>query len=151
MPNRRRDDAANAHPRSTNHGLLQIERREPSATSTVMAVGPMLDRVREAVAGHQVNLLYTSTVHPLDKRTLREVAAGTDIVLVEPYLAGTSTAAVAEALADRPHRILALGVGRRALRRYGAAAEHDAAHGLDVAGLRSSIDRFLREDGGLTR
>ena len=142
----RLSDAANTHPRSTDRGLLQIERREPSATSTVITVGPMLDRVREALADRRVNLLYASTVHPLDKRTLREVATGTDIVLVEPYLAGTSTAAVAEALADRPHRILALGVGRRALRRYGVAAEHDAAHGLDVAGLRSSIDGFLRSN-----
>ena len=142
----RLSDAANTHPRLTDHGLLQIERREPSATCTVIAVGPMLDRAREAVAGHRVNLLYTSTVHPLDRRTLREVATGTEIVLVEPHLAGTSTAAVAEALSDRPHRILALGVGRRALRRYGVAAEHDAAHGLDVAGLRSSIDGFLRGD-----
>ena len=140
----RLSDAANTRPRSTDRGLLQIERWEPSATSTVIAVGPMLDRVREAIVGRRVNLLYTSTVHPLDKRTLREVATGTDIVLVEPYLAGTSTAAVVGALADRRHRILALGVGRRALRRYGVAAEHDAAHGLDVAGLRSSIDGFLR-------
>ena len=53
---------------------------------------------------------------------------------------------VAAALADRPHRILALGVGCREMRRYGVAAEHDTAHGLDVAGLRSSIDRFLRRD-----
>ena len=143
----RLSDAANMHPQSTDHGLLQIERWEPSATSTVIAVGPMLDRTREALAGRRVTLLYTCTVYPLDKRTLREVATGTDIVLVEPYLAGTSTAAVAEALADRPHRILALGVGRRELRRYGIATEHDAAHGLDVAGLRSSIDGFLREDG----
>ena len=55
-------------------------------------------------------------------------------------------AAAAVALADRPHRILALGVGCREMRRSGAAAEHDAAHGLDVAGLRSSIDAFLRRD-----
>ena len=140
----RLSDAANAHPRSTDRGRLQIELREPSATCTVIAVGPMLDRVHEAVAGRRVNLLYTSTVQPLDKTTLREVATGTDIVLVEPYLAGTSTAAVADALAHLPSRILALGVGRRALRRYGVAAEHDAAHGLDVAGLRSSIDQFVQ-------
>ena len=48
-------------PRSTDRGRLQIELRVPSATCTVIAVGPMLDRVREAVADRRVNLLYAST------------------------------------------------------------------------------------------
>lgn len=142
----RLSDAANTHPRAAHGGLLHIERQDAFAAATVVAVGPMLDRVREAVADRRVNLLYASTVRPLDVETLRTVAAGTDVVLVEPYLAGTSSAPIAQALSDRPVRILALGVGNRTLRRYGVASEHDAAHGLDVAGLRSRIDRFMRRD-----
>ena len=142
----RLSDATNGHPRPVGPDGLQVERHDRSATVTVIAVGPMLDRVRDAVSGRSVNLLYTSTVRPFDARTLRTIATGTDVVLVEPYLAGTSTSVVAAALADRPHRILALGVGCREMRRYGVAAEHDTAHGLDVAGLRSSIDAFLRRD-----
>ena len=142
----RLSEATNAHPRPIGPDGLQVERHDRSATVTVIAVGPMLDRVRDAVSGRSVNLLYTSTVRPFDASTLRTVATGTDVVLVEPYLAGTSTSVVAAALADRPRRILALGVGCREMRRYGVAAEHDTAHGLDVAGLRSSIDRFLRRD-----
>ena len=125
---------------------MQVERHDCSAAVTVITVGPMLDRVLEAIADRPVNLLYTSTVRPFDAKTLRMVATGPDVVLVEPYLAGTSTAVVAGALADRPHRILALGVGHREMRRYGVAAEHDTAHGLDVAGLRSSIDAFMRRN-----
>ncbi|CAM5351986.1 hypothetical protein [Streptomyces mordarskii] len=37
---------------------------------------------------------------------------------------GTSTAAVNDALADRPHRVLGLGIPRRELRRYGTIDEH---------------------------
>ena len=140
----RLSDAANALPRATHGGLMHVERQDASAAATVVAVGPMLDRVREAVADRRVNLLYASTVRPLDVETLRAAVAGTDVVLVEPYLAGTSTDPIAQALSDRPVRILALGVGNRALRRYGVASEHDAAHGLDVAGLRSRIDGFMR-------
>ena len=66
------------------------------------------------------------------------------MVLVEPYLAGTSSRWVSQALVDVPHRLLALGVTRTELRRYGTPAEHLAAHGLDVAGLRRSIDGFVR-------
>lgn len=76
-------------------------------------------------------------------RAAVERAATTDVILVEPYYAGTSAHEVAAALFDVRHRLLSLGVGRRDLRRYGTAAEHDAAHGLDAAGLRRSINDFL--------
>ena len=65
---------------------------------------------------------------------------GTDVVLVEPYLAGTSAAQVSAALADRPHRLLALGVANVELRRYGTGPDHRAAHGLDAAGIRRSLE-----------
>ena len=74
---------------------------------------------------------------------MRDAARGTDVVLVEPLLAGTSAGAVTDALRDRPHRLLSLGVGDVELRRYGSGAEHRAAHGLDAAGIRRSLDGFL--------
>lgn len=110
----------------------------------VVAVGPVLDSVLAATEGMDVTVLYTTTVRPFDAAGLRRATetAGTDVVLVEPYLAGTSTGAVNEALAHVPHRVLGLGVGRRELRRYGTVEEHVAAHGLDPAGLRERIGRF---------
>lgn len=112
----------------------------------VVAVGPMLDAVLAATEGLDVTVLYATTVRPFDTAALRRAteAAGTDVVLVEPYLAGTSTRAAAEALSDVPHRVLGLGVGRRELRRYGTLDEHLAAHGLDPRGLRERIGAFVR-------
>ncbi|MEU0050927.1 transketolase C-terminal domain-containing protein [Streptomyces sp. NPDC006309] len=114
-------------------------------SGVVVAVGPMLDAVLAATEGLDVTVLYATTVRPFDAAGLRRAteAAGTDVVLVEPYLAGTSTAAVSEALSDVPHRVLGLGVGRRELRRYGTIEEHVAAHGLDPAGLRRRIAGYL--------
>ncbi|MCL6735791.1 transketolase family protein [Streptomyces neyagawaensis] len=111
----------------------------------VVAVGPMLDAVLAATEGLDVTVLYATTVRPFDAGVLRRAteAAGTDVVLVEPYLAGTSTAAANDALADVPHRVLGLGVGRRELRRYGQIEEHVTAHGLDAPSLRRRIDGFL--------
>ncbi|MEU5341849.1 MULTISPECIES: transketolase [unclassified Streptomyces] len=111
----------------------------------VVAVGPMLDAVLAATEGLDVTVLYGTTVRPFDSAALRRAteAAGSDVVLVEPYLAGTSTAAANDALADLPHRVLGLGVGRRELRRYGQIEEHVAAHGLDAGSLRERIDGFL--------
>jgi transketolase len=111
----------------------------------VVAVGPMLDTVLAATEGRDVTVLYATTVRPFDAASLRGATetAGTDVVLVEPYLAGTSTAAAGDALADVPHRVLGLGVGRRELRRYGAIEEHLTAHGMDARSLRERIDAFL--------
>ncbi|MGW0844678.1 transketolase family protein [Streptomyces sp. NPDC002787] len=111
----------------------------------VLAVGPMLDPVLAATEGLEVTVLYATTVRPFDSAALRRATetAGTDVVLVEPYLEGTSTAAANDALADVPHRVLGVGVGRRELRRYGQVEEHVAAHGLDAASLRERIGEFL--------
>jgi transketolase len=112
----------------------------------VIAVGPMLDNVLAATEGLDVTVLYATTVRPFDADALRRAAGAAtaaDVVLVEPYLAGTSTAAANDALADVPHRVLGLGVGRRELRRYGQIDEHVAAHGLDAGSLRERISGFL--------
>lgn len=95
-------------------------------SGVVVAVGPMLDTVLAATEGLDVTVLYATTVRPFDADALRAATrdAGTDVVLVEPYLAGTSTTAANDALADVPHRVLGLGVGRAELRRYGTVAEH---------------------------
>ncbi|MFF8102376.1 transketolase family protein [Streptomyces sp. NPDC016640] len=113
-------------------------------SGTVVAVGPTLDAVLDATEGLDVTVLYATTVRPFDAAGLRRATgtAGTDVVLVEPYLAGTSTAAANDALADVPHRVLGLGVGRAELRRYGRVDEHVAAHGLDVRSLRARIGGF---------
>jgi transketolase len=104
----------------------------------VLAVGPTLDPVLEATADLNATVAYLSRVRPFDVAGLRALEP-TEIVLVEPYQAGTSSAAVADALADRPIRLLALGVRHPELHRYGTAAEHRAAHGLDARGIRSAI------------
>jgi transketolase len=88
----------------------------------VVAVGPALDPVLAATSDLDFTVAYLSTVRPFDVAGLRAVLTGTDVVLVEPYQAGTSSAAVADALADRPFRLLALGVRHPELRRYGSGA-----------------------------
>ncbi|MGW1202126.1 transketolase family protein [Streptomyces cyaneofuscatus] len=128
-------------PRSTGFSVAREGRG-----GTVVAVGPMLDNVLAATEGLDVSVLYATTVRPFDGAGLRRAVGagpGADVVIVEPYLAGTSTAAANEALMELPHRVLGLGVGRAELRRYGQLEEHLAAHGLDARGLRERITGFL--------
>lgn len=122
-------------------GQMHVVRR--GSRATVMAVGPLLDSVVAATEGLDVTVLYSSTVRPFDAATLVATLESPAVVLVEPYLQGTSAAEVAAALVGIPHRLLSLGVPRVELRRYGAPAEHSRAYGLDAAGLRRSIIEFI--------
>ena len=110
----------------------------------VVAVGPMLDPVLEAVGDLDVSVAYATTVRPFDAGGLRAMAGASGVVvLVEPYLAGTSAGVVSEALAGRAHRLLSLGVRELELRRYGTPADHARMQGLDAAGIRRSVLEFL--------
>ncbi|MFZ3474020.1 transketolase family protein [Streptomyces sp. 4.24] len=135
---------SNAHARPVTG--LGFETVREGRAGVVVAVGPLLDNVLDATQGTDVTVLYAPTVRPWDDQALRAAVghAAADVVLVEPYLAGTSSAAAGEALREVPHRVLGLGVGRAELRRYGTIEQHTAAHGLDPASLRARIAGFLR-------
>lgn len=132
----------NTHPRVGNPtgGAIVLRR---GLRGTVIAVGPMLDPVLRATEGIDVNVLYAATIRPFDARTLLSTLALPDVILVEPYLAGTSTRCVTQALAHTPHRILGLGVPPTEPRRYGSPEQHSVAHGLDPAGIRRNLTAFL--------
>ena len=128
--------------------LHVVRTGSPRSAGVVLAVGPMLDRVLEATADLDVTVAYTATVRPFDREglsALTAAAGNADVLLVEPYLRGTSAHEVSEALADRRHRQLSLGVARDSeLRAYGTPAEHARAHGLDTEGIaKAARDFFL--------
>lgn len=121
---------------------LRVIRQGGTNAPLVLTVGPMLDPTLAATEGMDVTVAYTHTPRPFDTSGLRALAA-TEVVLVEPYLSGTSSAVVSRAMAEVPHRLLALGVDQTDLRRYGDPADHARWHGLDADGLRRSISAFL--------
>jgi transketolase len=137
----RLSQAANSAPLPVRPGEFTVLRT--GTAGTVIAVGPVADAALAATAGLDVTVLYATTIRPFDAVTLRATLGEPDVVVVEPYLAGTSVPFVTQALQDRRHRVLGLGVARKELRRYGTLAEHDAAHGLDAASLRQEIGSFL--------
>ena len=133
------------HARVDGEGFTVLRRGSPGAP-LVVSVGPTLTPVLEATADREVSVAYLATVRPFPHEGVREaLAAGSAVVLVEPYLAGTSAAEVAAALVDRPHRLLSLGVPNAEFRHYGTGEEHRAQHGLDAAGIARSLHAFLRD------
>ncbi|GAA1982963.1 transketolase family protein [Kitasatospora viridis] len=145
------DGNRNVYVRLSNHQNAEARQVVPGefltvrqgTRATVVAVGPMLDAVLAATEGMDVTVLYAASIRPFDAAALR-AAGSTDVVLVEPYLAGTSANAAHEALADLPHRVLALGVPRAEHRHYGEMDEHLRAYGLDAEGIKGKLAGFLR-------
>lgn len=138
----RLSEETNSQPQPVSRNLSRI-RTSSARGATVIAVGPMLDRVLAATAAMDVTVLYASTVRPWDDAGLRANTAGTEVILVEPYNEGTSAGVVTAALSDRPIRLLSIGVPNVEHRHYGTRHHHAAAHGLDVTGLEARISEFL--------
>ena len=114
---------------------------------TAIVVGPLADAALAAAEGLDLTVLYTATIRPFDVSGLRAALAGqrqVAVILIEPYLAGTSASEVSQSLWDIPHRLLCLGVERDELRHYGSPRQHAIAHGLDSDGLRRAITSFLK-------
>jgi transketolase len=130
----------NAEPRPVEQ--VTVVRAGRAGDPLILAVGPTLDPVLEATADLSVTVAYLSTVVPFPAAEVRARASGSAVAIVEPYLAGTSAAALAAALLDAPRRLLTLGVPTIELRRYGTPEEHRRAYGLDAAGIRRSLDAF---------
>jgi len=122
-------------------GLVMVRPARRGAP-LVIAVGPMLDDTLTATADLDVAVAYTARPAPFDEEALRRFASA-ELVVVEPYLEGTSAHRINQAV-DRPLRLLSLGFGRDELRHYGSAREHRAAWGIDASGLRSRIEEFLK-------
>lgn len=119
-------------------GAVRVLR--PGRGPAVLAIGPALAQTLLAVEGLDVALAYTSTPLPLDAAGLAALMAGRDrLLVVEPYLEGTTAPAVLAALAGRSARVEFAGVQRAEVRRYGDPADHARLHGLDAAGIRRRL------------
>ncbi len=132
----------NADPRPVVPGKLHVIRH--GAGPVVLAVGPMLDRTLTACAGLDATIAYVTTVTPFDADGLRAlVAPGATVIAVGPFHEGTMAFLLSEALADRPSRIVEIGVPRRTVAGYGTVAELDAPAGLDAGGIARRVRRVV--------
>ena len=132
----------NIEPVASADGRVVVVRRGSVGAPLVLAVGPMLRPVLKACADIDATVAYAATVRPLDTEGLR-ANAGDAVVLVEPYLEGTSLGEVARALSERPRRYLAIGVPNEEHRHYGTPLDHARELGLDAAGIRRRLEAFL--------
>jgi transketolase len=134
--------AENTGPKDVSAGRLEIVRR--GTKGTVIAFGPLLDRVLEATREMDVDVLYATSVRPFDRAVLHEVAGTSPRVLtVEPWYEGTVAELLTETFADRSARIGSIGIPKRFAFHYGTPEEHDVENGLDAGGIGRRLRAFF--------
>lgn len=121
--------------------------RQGRSPLTLLALGPMRDAALQAGGRLDATVLATTQVHPLDGAALRELA-GEQVVVIEPWLEGTSLGAVSAALGDRPRRFLGIGTQPVELRQYGTPPAHEAAHGLRAQDIERRVRLWLSDPAG---
>jgi transketolase len=138
----------NAKPYQHEVGRLSTLKRGSESAPTIVAVGPVADATLAAVADIDATVVYTATPSPIDARGLRAEVLGSEVLVVEPYLAGTTASRILEVLSDRPIRLRSHGVSNLDVRMYGLPDEHRRFHGLDAGGIRSFVLDAVRTPVG---
>lgn len=110
--------------------------------ATIISVGNTLQNVLEATIGMDVTILYYTTINPFDGELLLE-NFNENIILVEPYYEGGLNYKINKALNGAKYKLVNIGVPHKFLINYGTKLEHDKHLGLDVEGIKKTIEKCL--------
>ena len=131
----------NAESRDVQFGKANIVKT--GAQATVIAVGPMLDRVQEACKDMDVTILYYTTLAPFDHETLRNNMRGDRLIVCEPYYSGACAVDIAAATAGHPVAVHYIGVPREFPHHYGTADDVDRVFHLTADDIKKRIQTVL--------
>jgi transketolase len=137
----RLSSSSNAEEHNVEFGKASVVQKGKEAT--VLVVGPMLQRVKEACKNLDVTILYYTTLQPFDHETLRKHISGNKIIVCEPYYSGAIAVDIAVATASRAVQTTYIGVPREFPHDYGTAADLDAFFHLTADDIKVRIKSAL--------
>jgi len=113
--------------------------------ATVISIGPTLDIVQQACVGQDVEILYLTSIRPLDINLIRAKCKSGKILLVEPYYSGAILPHLVAALTGRSVRFELIGVPHEFLREYGSPHEHAESIGLTPNNIRERLEKLIHD------
>jgi len=116
---------------------------QKGSRALVIAVGPTLDIVEEAVRNEDVSLLYVTSLRPFDGVTVRELINSGEVLIVEPFYEGTTSIVVNEALRGKRISIRSIGIPRQFMHGYGTYEEQLGNANISVSRIRTELDEML--------
>jgi transketolase len=112
--------------------------------ATVLCIGNKLNETVSACENLNVTLLYSNTIFPFDKETLKN-NFNKKIIIIQPFYVGSLDNLISEVFDDQYYRIYNIGVPRQFLTNYGTKTDHDSHLKLDFAGIREQIKIILEK------
>jgi transketolase len=109
---------------------------------TIIAVGPMLKMVLEAAEDYDVTVLYYTSIHPFDSKTLIDNTDSGKVLVCEPYYEGALDYDITKAL-KREVLIDHCGMPHEFCKHYGTTKENYAEMGLTVENIKKKINSLL--------
>jgi transketolase len=116
---------------------------QKGSSATVVAVGPALNPVLEAVKGLDVTVLYYSCVAPFDEATLKNYCTSEKVLVCEPYYSGNLTSDIIRAMWPVKILVDCVGVPLEFLCNYGSAEEHDESIGFTSFNIRKRLEDLI--------
>ena len=110
----------------------------------VIAVGPILQTVLNAIGDLDVNIVYCTTVKPFDIETISHLQ-GKKTLIIEPYYSGSILNNIVRQKHDFFEKLRCIGVANNFINKYGTKHEIDEFLGLDESSIRKTAIEFINE------
>ena len=111
---------------------------------TIIAVGPMLRMVLEASEGIDATILYYTTIHPFDSKTLIDNIDSRKLLVCEPYYEGALDYDIISSVKGNLC-IDHCGMPHEFCKHYGTTVENYAAMGMTVENIRKKIEYLINK------
>lgn len=109
---------------------------------TIIAIGPTLDLVMNAVLNEDVTVLYYSCLFPFDSKTLADHVESKKVLVVEPFFTATTASLIWKIAKELGLAVEYFGIPRKFHRSYGSRQDHYNYFGFTEIELRRRVLDF---------
>lgn len=110
--------------------------------ATIIAVGPLLDMVLDAVGDKDVTILYYTTLTPFDSETLYANSESGNVLICTPFYVNALLGDVINSLKDRKLCIKEVGMPIEFAKHYGYTRDHYRDMGVTAENIRTTVESF---------
>ncbi len=133
---------SNSYKGNVEFGKANVVKQGTKAT--VIAVGPMLELVMQAIGDEDVTILYYTTVMPFDYECIKKNLTNNRILLCEPYYTGGVTTEILTALQGEMVKMSFIGYPKEFVTNYGYVADNAKRYGLTKENVKCKLNELVK-------